>query len=103
MVATTGRRMKTSANRISAARRRVGAHLLLGPYGELRDAAVRDLHARRDALRDLDPAVAQVDAEHHLVLARDAVLDDEELGHPREHGHGAPRHRDGALVLPHDD
>src|SRR5262249_684731 len=89
MLANTGRRMKTSAKRIgrrSGPGGHVGADDHLGTVGELREPARRHLLALPDALRDLHPAVAQVDAQADLPLARHSVLDDEELGHAGEGG-----------------
>src|SRR5262249_54429485 len=73
MVASTGRRMKTSAKRTALASG-LGAGFHAGAdhdrraIGEARQAARRHVHAARDALHDLDPAVPQVDAERDRAL-----------------------------------
>src|SRR5262249_6522629 len=54
------------------------------------------------ALGHLDPAVPEVDAESHLVLVCDTVVDHEHLGDPRERADGAARYGERPAVAPHD-
>src|SRR3954451_3170445 len=88
-----GRPRAASARRLRRTGLRTGRHVGTDDYfravGELGEAARRHLLAVRDAVGDLDPAVAQVDAEADLALVRDVLLDDEELGHAGERGERA--------------
>src|SRR5436189_5577751 len=93
MVANTGRRMKTSAKRMrasSGAGRGVGAHHDRRAVGELGEPARHHLHAACDSFRDLDPPVAEVDAEHDLSLVREPLLDYEPLPAARQRARGTP-------------